>query len=47
MKRHICNCCKRKLYERDMEQTNRQTRYGKDIWICARCLMEGRTIDVY
>ena len=53
MIRHICNCCKRKLYEKDMEVGKdhrgyeRKTRYGKKVWICYKCIGQGRTISVY
>lgn len=46
-KRHICNCCKRKLYEQDMEETNRETRYGKKVWICFKCKGMGKNVSVY
>lgn len=46
-KRHICNVCKKKLYEKDMQQTDKQTRYGKDVWICFKCIEKGRSVRVY
>lgn len=33
-KRHYCNCCKKKRDEKFMINTGRQTRYGKDVWVC-------------
>lgn len=52
-KRHICNCCKRKLYEKDMEKAltfrgdPKLTRYGKEVWICFKCKGKGRETSVY
>lgn len=46
-KRHICNCCKKKLYEKDMEETRLTTRYGKRIWICFKCKGRGKSAWAY
>lgn len=45
--RHVCNRCKRKLYEKDLQKQWFVTRYGKEVWMCARCLMEGKNAYRY
>ena len=53
IKRNICNCCKKKLYEGNMEKAldfrghQKFTRYGKGVWICFNCIGRGKTARVY
>lgn len=52
-KRHICNCCKKKLYQKDMINYTKkgkyghQTRYKQDVWLCLKCEGVGRRPVIY